>query len=324
MAPDAEFLPGELALLRAGNPCRLLDPRRTPGVIEKYFPECAMFRWRISAFEHEGRFWDLPAEDVVGFQFAKGATRLDGPAVAAIERAVRPYRKPLRIEPSDSERQSAEAEIAAACDRTREWLRRESIFFSSGGKLNLGSRTGPKSLARDLLAYMSSHKLREVEIGTAENIVLNPRSGEWVKGMEIVLAEMGLVGFTGTVTRTSDVFRGQGARRRRRTYLVHRLAFVRAYFSLLGIDSVTLYRGVFPDGRAAKPAGSLVSYTFNPEVARSFSEPEVRGRVESPVVIKKTVPVKDLFVTYLETEALNAEYKEAEATVLEDPRGTSR
>ncbi len=320
MAPDADFLPGEIALLRAGNACRLLDPRRTPGVIESYFPGSAMFRWRISAFEHRGKFWDLPAEDVTRFQFAKGSRRLEEGAAAAIERAIEPYLMPLKIELSERSKERTEAEIAEISERAAEWLRRESMFLASGERLNMGARTGPVSLARDLQAYMDSHDLGEIEARTVENVVLNPRSGEWVKGMEIVLAEMGLVRFDGKVTRTRDVFRGQGARRARRKYLVHRLAFVRGYFGLLGIDRVALYRGVYLDRFGARGPGSLLSYTFSAEVARSFSEPDARGRVENPVLVRKTVPVEDLLATYLETEAMNAEYKEAEALVLNDPR----
>jgi hypothetical protein len=319
MAPDSDFTPGEPGLLREGNRCRLLDPRRTPGVIERYFPESATFRWRISAFEHVGKFWDLPAEDVTRFQFEKGSRRLGAEEAAAIARAIETYGAPLRIEPSDESRRLAEAEVDEARDRAVEWLRRESAFFSLGEGLDLGSRTGPRALSRDLLEYMGSLKLREVETRTAENIVLNPRSGEWVKGMEIVLAEMGLARFDGTVTRTHDVFQGRGDRETRRAYLVSRLGFVRAYFGMLGVDGVRLYRGVFIGGVRPKQSGSLVSYTFSREVARSFSEPEARGPVDDPVLVEKLVPVRCLFATYLETEAMNAEYKEAEALVLEDP-----
>jgi len=46
--------------------------------------------------------------------------------------------------------------------------------------------------------------------------------------MAIVLAEMGLVPYRGQVVRTPDLFEGRGAEERRREYLVHRLAFVRA------------------------------------------------------------------------------------------------
>ena len=46
--PDREFVPGKLSMVVDGNQCRLLDGRRTTGVIEKVFEDRAMFRWRIT------------------------------------------------------------------------------------------------------------------------------------------------------------------------------------------------------------------------------------------------------------------------------------
>jgi hypothetical protein len=204
---------------------------------------------------------------------------------------------------------------------------------------------------------MASVGLKEIEEKTAGGIVLNPNSGEWVKGMEIVLAEMGLVRYRSKVTRTKDVFEGLGAKDRRRRYLTHRLAFVRAYLSLLGLSEVTLYRGIavedmsvsvggagggtgsegtipgasfekarpsvgsegerFAEERdRARTRGSLVSYTFNLKVARSFCHFDRESRFKRSYLLKRTVPVERVFMTYLETDAMNERYKEAEAVVL--------
>lgn len=92
MLPESEFVPGQIAYLVAGNHCRLLDGRRTPGVIEAYFPESAMFRWRILDFEDKGKFWDVPAEDATRYQFAKGAKTIDHNAVLAVLEATNKYR----------------------------------------------------------------------------------------------------------------------------------------------------------------------------------------------------------------------------------------
>lgn len=332
MAPDADFTPGELGLLRPGNACRRLDPRRTPGVIEEYFPDCAMFRWRITAFEHEGRFWDLPAEEVCNYQFVKGSGRLEEAAVRTIEDAVAGFQVPLEIAPQKESRRKTEADLLGAEAAARVWLERESAFFEAGGTLDLGLRrgpaghaggkfvsglrTGPTALAGDCSNYMDSLGMGEMEWRTAENIVLNPSSGEWVKGMEIVLAEMGMVGYKGKVPRTRDIFDGPGSRRNRIAYLVGRLSFVRAFFKVLGIDEVVVYRGMSMAGQRPKPAGALTSYTFSLRVARSFCDFDRRGRSRESLLLKRTVPVKRLFMTYLETAAMNEEYKEAEAMVL--------
>jgi hypothetical protein len=319
MAPDADFTPGEFSLLRPGNACRLLDPRRTPGVIENYDPECAMFRWRITAFEHRGRFWDVPAEDVARYQFAKGASRLGDAEVRAIEEAVAGFREPLIVAPSARSKARSEAALVDAEAVARRWLQDHSEFLSGGDRLDLGNRTGPESLARDCARYMESLGLADVESRTAENIVLNPNSGEWVKGMEIVLAEMGLASYKGKVARTPDIFTGPGAKRNRGAYLTARLAFVRACFEILGLREVVLYRGLSMEGPRHRPSGAFMSYTFSLRVARSFCDFDREGRSRESILLKRTVPSNMIFMTYIETSAMNEDYREAEALVLSGP-----
>lgn len=316
MAPDVEFLPGEPALLHEGNSCRLLDPRRTPGIIEAYFPQSAMFRWRITDFEHKGKCWDVPAEDVARYQFAKGSKRLEPVAVTEIETAIAKYQAPLMIAPLEDASNRTEAAVASAEESARDWLGGESAFFGGGEKLDMGARTGPRSLAEDMLKFMASRRMEETERKTAENIVLNPSSGEWIKGMEIVLAEMGLGGYKGKVPRTEDIFEGPGAKHKRCAYLIERLSFVRAFFRLLGIEEVVVYRGMSAERPRIMRASPLVSYTFNLDVARSFCDFDREGKSRNSLLLKKTVPVDRVFMTYLETEAMNGQYKEAEALVI--------
>ena len=93
MLPDTEFVPGTIAFLVEGNYCRLLDGRRTPGMIEKYFDDSAMFRWRIMDFEDKGKCWDVPAEGVTCYQFAKDAKRLDTKRIKEIKASINKYQK---------------------------------------------------------------------------------------------------------------------------------------------------------------------------------------------------------------------------------------
>lgn len=315
-APDTDFMPGELGLLCPGNECRLLDPRRTPGVIEEYLPKSAIFRWRITAFEHKGRSWDVPAEDVTRYQFARGSRRLDQDEVDAMETAIRKYQSPFVIAPDPEARRQTEAALAEAESMAGDWLRRESVFVEQGAKLDFGARTGPPSLATDCANYLKSLGMGDVERRTAENVVLNPNSGEWVKGMEIVLAEMGLAGYKGKVPRTSDIFEGAGSKAKRAAYLTGRIAFVRAYFKFGGVEEVVLYRGLSFETPRLKPSGALTSYTFSLRVARSFCDFDRDGSSTESLLVKRTIPVTKLLMTYLETSAMNRDYKEAEALVL--------
>lgn len=61
---DDSFDTGTLAHLVVGNEGRVLDGRRTPGYIEHYDAESAMFIWRITAFEDAGKCWEIPAEEI--------------------------------------------------------------------------------------------------------------------------------------------------------------------------------------------------------------------------------------------------------------------
>jgi len=313
---DSAFVPGELAYLVPGNRCRLLDGRRTPGVIEAYHPESATFTWRIMAYEDEGKTWTLPAEDVRRFQFKPGGNRLNDAAVAAIEKAVERFQQTLVIEADPATRRVVERAVIYLSGGAKSWLTKHSRFFQGEAALDLNSRQGPPALARDLLRYMEDQGLRDVEERTAENIVLNPRSGELVKGMLIVLAEMGLAEFRGTIPRTPDIFQGETSKAHRKRYLAHRLAFVRAYFQLLDRDEVVLYRGMSTEGAWQNRSRSFLSCTFNLEVARAFAEFERGNKYRHAYLAKMTVPVERLWMTYLETAAMNRQYNEAEALVL--------
>ena len=315
--PDTEFIPGPIALLVEGNYCRLLDGRRTPGTVERYFDDSAMFRWRILDFEDKGKYWDVPAEGVSRYQFTKDARRLDAERIKRIEASVQRYQRILTIETAEQERLQTESEIQAVENAITDWLRTKSVFFKDQGQLDLKSGTAAKSLAEDLILYMRSVGMEEMERRTADSMVLNPNSGEWIKGMAIVLAEMGLVPYRDKIPRTRDIFEGSGRKEDRRRYLIHRLAFVRAYFHLLGIKEVTLYRGMATEWAWGKRPSSrtFVSFTFSIKVAGShcaFSRSDNRHSY----LLKRTLPVQDLFMTSLETGAMNEQYREAEALVL--------
>ena len=316
--PDTEFVPGTTALLVEGNYCRLLDGRRTPGMVERYFDDSAMFRWRIMDFEDKGKYWDVPAEGVTRYQFAGDAKRLDTERVKRIEASIQRYQRTLTIEAVEEEKHQTESEIEVVEHVITDWLRSNSIFFKNQEQLDLKSGTAPKSLAEDLIRFMRSIGMEGIEQRTADTMVLNPNSGEWIKGMAIVLAEMNLVPYRDNMPRTRDIFEGLGRKANRRNYLIHRLAFVRAYFHLLGIKEVTLYRGMATEWEWGKRPSSrtFVSFTFSIKVAGSHCDLSRNSDKKHSYLLKRTFSVEDLFMTNLETDAMNKQYKEAEALVL--------
>jgi hypothetical protein len=87
---------------------------------------------------------------------------------------------------------------------------------------------------------MSKNNLIQQEKLTTNSFVLNPESGEWIKGLKIVLAEMGLVTYRGKKVRTDNIFESAGNKNLRREYIIHRLAFMRAFFELMDVKEVLL------------------------------------------------------------------------------------
>lgn len=320
--PDDAFLPGELDLLVPGNRGRLLDDRRTPGLIEAVDPETAMFRWRITEFEDAGRCWELPVEQVRQLRFEPDSRRLDSAGADALARRAERFQEPLEIPAREEDREASERDIRAAEAEARDWLRSEARFFQRPDHEPFPEiRPASTALAGNLERYFTERGFEDLERRTAEGLVLNPHSGEWIKGLAIVLAEMGLVPYRGRVVRTPDLFEGSGSKERRREYLVHRLGIVRACWSLLGRSEVVLYRGLRTEKDwLSRRSRTFVSCTFDLRVARrGFTDFDRGSRFRHSLLMKATVPVTRLFMTCLETGAMNRRYSEAEALVLAGP-----
>lgn len=318
MRPDSEFINGDLAFLVEGNCCRLLDGRRTTGYIEKYCHESAMFRWRITKYEDTGKYWEMPAETIKSFQFEKDAKRLPEKDITLIKKKIEQFEEKIYIKADENEIIKTEDKIRLKEKIIIQWLKEKSSFFQSDGQFDMTSNQGSDLLIKDLKQYMKSVGLLKVEEKTAGALVLNPSSGEWIKGMEIVLGEMGLISYAGKVPRTKDIFSGLGSRDIRCEYLINRLAFIRAYFKLLEITEVVLYRGMCTEGGWKETSRSFLSCTFNLSIAKEFSNFDRESRYKHSYLIKVTCPVNKIFMTYLETEELNKQYKEAEALILCD------
>ncbi len=319
--PDSDFMAGELVLLVEGNRCRLLDGRRTPGVIESVDDRTGFFRWRIDAFEDEGKSWDVPIEDVTRYQFEMNSARISSARAVSLQRTVERFSEKLVINTSPEIRAATEAYLCEQEKLAGEWLEAESSFFAQFRELPLRSRRGSAELAEDLRRFLGEKGLLDLEVTTAEAVVTNPNSGEWIKGMLIVLAEMGLVSYSGKIARTPDVFEGNGTRERRSKYLLERLAFVRAAFRLAGHNEVVVYRGMSSESDWRDLPRSVLSCTFSLRVAKAFANFDAESKPRTSYLIKLTVPVERLWMTYCETSEFNGRYLEAEALLLNEGIG---
>jgi hypothetical protein len=289
-APDTDFAPGRPAHLVPGNRARLLDPRRTPVTVTGLSVPTGMFSVRVEAFEDAGAVWEVPFEDAGRFQFARSGQVRDD--VAELEAAVARLDRPLTIEGHAP----ALDRLVEAREAAREWAIPVAELASY-----VDERIGEPALYRALAAFMENRGVAALEHAFADRFVGNPWSGELVKGHAIVLAELGLCPFRGKAVRDPALFDGEWSRERRATHLLSRMAFVQEVYG----GPVTVFRG----SREPETA-SFVSASFSRAVAIA----NVAGR--AGVVREWRMPAERLFMTFLETEAMNRRYREAEAVLL--------
>jgi len=150
--------------------------------------------------------------------------------------------------------------------------------------------------------------------------VSNPSSGEIVKGHLIVIARLGLAPYDGLTIRDPATFSGEWSVERRSEHILTRIGFLRAVFSLAGIERVVLYRGLsFERPPEVRTTPTLLSGTFHRKVAEAWLDPDPTAFAVT--MMRQPVPVERLFMTYLETEAMNSQFREGEAVLLDHPRG---
>lgn len=317
-APDSQFEPGELKHIVPGNTGRMLDSRRTPVSIAEVRLNIGCFVLRIEGFEDRGALWTLPFEKIDRYQFALGSGCADEEHVRRFKLAIARFNKPLRIEPEPERRRGTEQRLHRATEEACEWLRRESRFIAEDRSLpDPATREGDPVLCEDLRSYMKHHWLEDQERVVARTYVSNPYSGEAVRGHCIVLAQLGLSGFDGTITRDQRMMEGPWSVRNRAEHIIRRMGFVRALFTLLDQTHVMLYRGMSTDGPIDLRSETLVSASFSHEIAVHHFQ--AYGEQSHGALIRQRVPVDRLLMTYLETAAMNDPFKEAEAVLIAEP-----
>ena len=211
----------------------------------------------------------------------------------------------------------SEKNIASLRKDVRVWLETNSEFLQSGVLLDLTGRVGNPTLWSDLKRYMMTEGLWDIEEAFADQYVSNPNSGELVKGHRIVLAELGLVSFEGKLVRKPDIYSGAWNKQRRADHILSRLAFVRELFEHIGHSSVVLYRGFsFTSQPKTRRNSSFISSTFSRDVAMSHFQG--RDQSNTGVLLRQSVPIERIFMSFLETAQMNHQYKEAEAVLLYD------
>lgn len=314
--PDSDFINGDLSYLKEGNACRLLDGRRTPGIIESIDYDVAMFQWKITDFEDEGRYWELPFEKISQFQFLKDSDTVNEQTVNTYKQVIKFFKGDLSIPVNPLTTKETDNYINKLKDNVHKWLSMRSDTFKNFGSLNITNKKGNKNLFNDLKHYMKANNLYDLELATTNQICLNPSSGELIKGMLICLAELGIVMYHGPKVRKQETFSGPYSKERRKKYLCHRLAFIRAIFENIGMDEMTVYRGMSSPSSFKPRSLSIISTTASYETGQAFFGDATKNKVKSAYLIKLTVPISHILFTYLETSEFNRQYLEQEVVLL--------
>lgn len=315
-APDSAFLPGELRFLVVGNQARLLDTRRTPVHVTQVLPSSGFFEVQIDAFEDVGARWLIPVEEVTSYQFGFGCATAGAATELELSAAIARFDVTVTVAAGDAARRHTASRLEAEVSRAAEWLtsvgapeRFDPVPFVDDG--------WPAATAW-FDRYLSQRDLALVEERFASAYVSNPWAGDLVLGHLTVLAELGLGTLTARAIRDPNCFSGQWTRERRADHILARIGFVRALWARADGD-IMLYRGVATQagaaGRRRRGQSPLVSASFSRRVAEShFSS----SNAVAGALYRQRLQLERLFMTFLETAAMNGIYREAEALLLSD------
>jgi hypothetical protein len=242
-----------------------------------------------------------------------GARAPEG-CVDEFEAAIRRFDRELVIEIDPHVAETTLQRLAAV----RRDLREPLAGWTLDVDAHIARRAGDPRLIALLDQILRNRGLADLDREFTTTFASNPRSGEIVEGHAIVLAELGLCPYHGKIVRDARLFDGPGSKDRRAEHILVRAAFVQEVWSQLGRPAVTLYRGAAADGPLPTPhPGSFVSATFAKEVAEAHFQ---GGRTTQVAVLwRQVVPIARLFMTFLETAAMNQHYEEAEAILFADP-----
>jgi hypothetical protein len=131
----------------------------------------------------------------------------------------------------------------------------------------------------------------------------------------VVLAELGLSPYRGTVVRRGDTFTGGWTRELRREHLLWRLALTGNLLRAIDAPSLVAYRAAATDSTMTTDApSSFVSVTLSRDVAEAHFSGD--SQTVAAYLWRQQVPVDRVLMTFVETSAMSSQYLEAEAVLI--------
>ena len=132
-----------------------------------------------------------------------------------------------------------------------------------------------------------------------------------VKGHAIVLAELGLCPFRGRIVRDPHLFDGDCSKEARTEHILWRMALAQEIWAR---TQRPVYRVISNDVAIRPATSSLVSATFSKAVAQSHIDAAATRRESR--LMSGALPLDRVFMTFLETQAMNEPFREAEALLV--------
>jgi hypothetical protein len=320
--PDDRFSPGNLSWLVPGNSGRMLDARRSPVRVTAIDIDHGYFEVEILAFEDNGVRWLIPLEEVTRYQFAPGGARADPVAVASMEDVIRQLDVTVAIPADRESRRETTQKIAAERARARAWLTAHGAPNTIDVTAHIASRRGSTEAVcwlADYLAECLPAGLPDMDEQLAASYVSNPGSGDLVRAHVITAARLGLCSYQGKVIRDAASLSGAWSEERRAAHILIRTAFAQELWRRAAHPGLMIYRGIGLQGDAGFETASvgLISASLARTVAEShFSA----ASSTAAALLRRELPVERLFMTFLETSAMNGKYLEAEAVLFGDGR----
>jgi hypothetical protein len=295
----------------------MLDPRRTPIQVAALDLSRGFFDVEVLAFEDAGAHWLIPFESVDQHQFEPGRdAAADAVEIMAARSAA--LNRPFAVAADPAARAASLRRLAEERAAARSRLDRAGLAALDLDPL-IRSRLGDPAVYPVLDDFLRERDLTDMEAEFADTFVSNPRSGEVVKGHAIVVAELGLCPFAGTVVRDAELFSGRWSKPRRARHLLARMAFTQALFALAGPTPPALFRGMGLGGSpvpASRPS-SFVSASLSIDVA--LANFRARPPESTAALFRQPLPPERLLMTFVETAAMNRTFREAEAVLIADP-----
>ena len=311
--PDSEYIPGNIRYIAAGNKGRYLDNRRTPGQIESVNEKQAVFYWRVGAFEDKDAIWELDFEEIENFQFETGALEISKHKIAQYEKGKKKFSHKIIINSNVNALLKSNHAITMEINIIKERGYLGALTEMKIEKLNSNKAT----IQEALYSYLLDNKLDSLDEKITGMIVSNPYSGEMLKHLWFRLAKLGFVRYENRMPKPLE---GIPEGKEFEAYIIKRIAFVRALFEISGVLEIITYRGVNSPYKWLSFPKAFSSWTLDYSVANDLAKINDENNIEVAYIMKRKTRTNEIFLTSIETKAMNRVYDEKEVLLFANPQ----